>query len=222
MHGLVLLNQSIEFLFVTALIHEVASVRRGRPHGKSKLTPRRTRGALSSLTSLVFSWSLTRRCPQDPQSDIFIVSYIGKSPSGSPGPLFYITFCGPTNGPLGGRSALLGSPGGSAPAVRVTKTVVSSRRHAHFHKTVRSIDRMVALPGRSNLTPRLRGEVDLRGAGGGGTSATVPYGIAVFEAEKKGPDDQVSRPFCESERFASTKCLLCRQVRKPKSIFERP
>ena len=34
---------------------------------------------------------------------------------------------------------------------------------------------------------------------------TVPYGIAVFEAENKGPDGQVNRPVCENERFASTK-----------------
>ena len=51
--------------------------------------------------------------------------------------------------------------------------------------TLRQVDRLVALPGRLNLTPRLRGEVDLQGAGGGSESATVPYGIAVFEAEKK-------------------------------------
>ena len=44
----------LEFLFVTALIHQVARVRRGRPHGKSKLTPRRTGGALSSFTTLYF------------------------------------------------------------------------------------------------------------------------------------------------------------------------
>ena len=75
---------------------------------------------------------------------------------------------------------MLGSPGGSGPAVRVTKTVVSSRRNVYFHKTVCSTDRLVALPGRLNLTPRLRGEVDLRGAA---EIAPLPYGIAVFEVE---------------------------------------
>ena len=49
-----------------------------------------------------------------------------------------------------------------------------------FQKTVLSTDRLVALPGRSNFTPRLRGQVNLRGAGGGSKSATVPYGIVVF------------------------------------------
>ena len=86
---------------------------------------------------------------------------------GSPDPVFYGTFGGPKNGPQEGRAALLGSPGGSGPAARATKTVVSLKRNAHFHKTARSTDRLVALPGRLNLTPRLRGQVDLRGAGGG-------------------------------------------------------
>ena len=127
------------------------------------------------------------------------------------------------NGPQEGRSALFGSPAGSGPAVRATKTVVSSRRNANFHNTVRSTDRVVALSGRSNLTPRLRGKVDLREAGGGGSkSATVPHGIVVFKAEKKEPGGQVSRPFCENCSFASTKRLFCRRVRTPKSIFERP
>ena len=133
----------------------------------------------------------------------------GKVALGSPDPMFYITVCGPKNGPQGDRSALFGSPAGSGPAVRATKTVVSSRRNTNFHKTVRSTDRVVALSGRSNLTPRLRGKVDLREAGGGSKSATVPYGIAAFEAEKKGPDGQVGRPFCENERFASTKLSVC-------------
>ena len=132
---------------------------------------------------------------------------------GSPDPVFYGTFGGPKNGPQEGRAALLGSPGGVGPGGSGhKKTVVSSRRNAIFHKTVRSTDRVVALSGRSNLTPRLRGEVDLRGAGGGSKSATVPYGIAVFETERKGPGGQVSRPFCENCRFASTKCLVCRRV----------
>ena len=82
---------------------------------------------------------------------------------GSPGPMFYGTFRGPKNSPQEGRAALLGSPGGSGPAARATKTVVSLMRNAIFHKTARSTDRLVALPGRLNLTPRLRGEVDLRG-----------------------------------------------------------
>ena len=78
--------------------------------------------------------------------------------------------------------------------------------------TLRQVDRLVALPGRLNLTPRLRGEVDLQGAGGGSESATAPYGIAVFEAEKNGQDGQVNRPFCENERFASTKWSVCRRL----------
>ena len=87
---------------------------------------------------------------------------------GSPDPVFCGTFGGPKNGPQEGRAALLGSPGGSGPAARATETVVSLKRNAIFHKTARSTDRLVALPGRLNLTPRLRGEVDLRGGRGGG------------------------------------------------------
>ena len=79
-------------------------------------------------------------------------------------------------------------------------------------EALRQVDRLVALPGRLNLTPRLRGEVDLQGAGGGSENATVPCGIAGFEAEKKGPDGQVNRPFCENERFASTKWSVCRRL----------
>ena len=41
-------------------------------------------------------------------------------------------------------------------------------KRIYVDKTVRSTDRRVALPGESNLTPRLRGEVDLRGARGRG------------------------------------------------------
>ena len=89
-----------------------------------------------------------------------------KAALGSPDPVFYGTFGGPKNGPQEGRAALLGSPGGSGPAARATKTVVSLKRNATFHKTARSTDRLVALPGRLNLTPRLRGEVDLRGGRG--------------------------------------------------------
>ena len=53
-----------------------------------------------------------------------------------------------------------------------------------FTKTVCSTDRPVALPGRLNLTPRLRGEVDLRGAA---EIAPLPYGIAIVEVELTPP-----------------------------------
>ena len=87
------------------------------------------------------------------------------------------------------------SPGGSVRRARVAWGVspggsghqngrfVEAKRTFFFIKkttTVLSTDRLVALPGRSNFTPRLRGQVNLRGAGGGSKSATVPYGIVVF------------------------------------------
>ena len=127
--------------------------------------------------------SLTRCSLQDLKCYNTIVFYRSKSTFGSPDPIFYSTVCGPEQRSPGGRSALLGAPGGSGPAARVATTVVSSRRNVHFHKTVRSADRLVALSGRSNLIPRLRGEVDLRGQGGGAEIATLPYGIAVVEVE---------------------------------------
>ena len=100
------------------------------------------------------------------------------------------------------------SPGGSVRLARATwggqtRRLGSQKRsfrrgETHiFQTTVLSTDRLIALPGKSNLTPRLRGQVNLRGAGGGSKSATVPYGIAVFEAESKGPYGQVNRPVCE-------------------------
>ena len=115
------------------------------------------------------------------------------------------------------------SPGGSVRLARVTWGVspggsghqngrfVEAKR-TFFKKAALATDRLVALPGRSNLTPRLRGQVNLRGAGGGSKSVTVPYGIVAFEAEKKGSDGQVNRPVCENERFASTKWSVCRRV----------
>ena len=76
----------------------------------------------------------------------------------------------PCSGRLGSQPRRFGSP------------KRSSRRGETYilQKTVLSTDRLVALPGRSNFTPRLRGQVNLRGAGGGSKSATVPYGIVVF------------------------------------------
>ena len=82
----------------------------------------------------------------------------------------------PCSGHLGGQTRQFGSPKRS---FRRGETYI-------FHKTGRSTDRVVVLPGRSNLTLRLRGQVDLRGAGGGSTSMTVPYGFIVFEPRKKG------------------------------------
>ena len=68
----------------------------------------------------------------------------------------------PCSGDLGGQPRRFGSPKRS---FRRGETYI-------FHKTGRSTDRVVVLPGRSNLTLRLRGQVDLRGAGGGSKSGT--------------------------------------------------
>ena len=69
-----------------------------------------------------FSWSLTRRCPRDPQSCVLLVNCKAKSPSGSPDPIFYGNFAARKIVPGGGRSALLGSPGGLDRAARVSRT----------------------------------------------------------------------------------------------------
>ena len=85
---------------------------------------------------------------------------------GSPDPVFYGTFGGPKNGPQEGRAALLGSPGGVGPGGSSHKNGRFVKAKRIFHKTARSTDRLVALPGRLNLTPRLRGVVDPRGGRG--------------------------------------------------------
>ena len=85
---------------------------------------------------------------------------------GSPDPVFYGTLGRPKNSPQGGRSALVGSPGVVRPGGSGHQNGRFVEAKRIFHKTARSTDRLVALPGRLNLTPRLRGEVDLRGGRG--------------------------------------------------------
>ena len=113
--------------------------------GRLNLTPRRCgeidprgRGGQNShpyrTESLFLKSSLTRCSLQDLKCYKTIVFYRSKSTFGPPDPVFYSTFCGPENGPQGGRSALLGAPEGSGPAARGTKIVVSSTRNVYFHK----------------------------------------------------------------------------------------
>ena len=142
-------------------------------HLRGEVDPRKvevdpaTDGRYVFLVNVVrFSSGLTRRCPRDPQSCVLLVNCKGKSPSGSPDPIFYGNFAArkivpggvgpPCSGHLGGQSRRLGS----------AELVVSSRRNAHFHKTVRAADRRATLSGRSKLILRPRGEVDPRRKGG--------------------------------------------------------
>ena len=140
--------------------------------------------------------------------------------------MFYGTFCGPKNSPQGVGPHWSGHLGWSGPAARATQTVVSFWRNAFFHKTARSTDRLVALPGRLNLTPRLRGEVVLRGGRGRVKKCGSPMRnrrcLTRADPPKRRPDGQLNGPFCESERFASTKrqVLLSRPAElQPASRF---
>ena len=90
---------------------------------KVEVDPATDRTYVDLVNFVRCSWSLTRRCPRDPQSYVSLVKIRWKVAPGSPGPMFYGTCCGPENSPQGGRSALLRPPGGgSDPAVRVGRT----------------------------------------------------------------------------------------------------
>ena len=146
----------IELLFATALVHEVASARGGRPAegrtrprdgavrstcggwGKGGAKPVENRRCVFLVNVVRFSWSLTCRCPRDPQSYASLVNYNGKVTLGSPGPMFYGTFCGPKNSPQGSVRLGRATWGGQARRFGLQKTVVSLKRNAYFsQKTVR-------------------------------------------------------------------------------------
>ena len=141
---------------------------------KVEVDPATDRRCVFLVNVIRFSWSLTRRCPQEPQSCVLVAKYDGKSPSAPRTPHFVALCAGrktvawgvgpPCSGHLRGQTRRFGSQKRS---FRRKKTLICT-------KTVSSTDRLVALPGRSNLTPRLRSQVDLRGAGGGSKNVTVP------------------------------------------------